>query len=117
LWGKLELNEVRDYVLRLEPEFDEHRYGFGQFAELLTYAQDVGLVRLEPDADSVLRVFPGVQFSPTRVWLPAAESKPAAESEVEVASANGQPAGATARRRTYRRHSRKRAAPRPSPSP
>ncbi|MSO20967.1 MAG: NYN domain-containing protein [Acidobacteria bacterium] len=66
LWGELSFSEVKDYVQRVEPEFDEKRYGFSQFAELLNYAQDVGLVRLEPDADSIWRVRPGVQFSPSR---------------------------------------------------
>jgi len=66
LWGRLSFSEVKDYVRRLEPDFDEKRYGFSQFAELLNFAQDVGLVRLEPDAESVLQVRPGIQFSASR---------------------------------------------------
>jgi len=113
LWGQLDLNEVRNYVQRLEPEFDEHRYGFGQFAELLTYAQDIGLVRLEPDEDSVLRVLPGVQFTATRpmTLLPAAKA-----STEAAAKADEKPAAPKPRRRTYRRHSRKRTTPRHTPS-
>ena len=100
LWGTLDFNAVRDYVERLEPGFDEKRYGFGQFAELLNYAQDLGLVRLEPDAQAVLRVYPGLQFTPTRSQMPAAggvrlpvliepevsAAEPLSEEEVSAAS-------------------------------
>ncbi|MBI3935256.1 MAG: NYN domain-containing protein, partial [Acidobacteria bacterium] len=130
LWGQLDFNAVRNYVQSLDSEFDERRYGFGQFAEVLTYAQDVGLVRLEPDAESVLRVFPGVQFTPTRPMLPSSGTKltpepPPAETAAIPPDASN-PAGSDAaeeppapvpqpRRRTYRRHSRKRPTPRHGP--
>ncbi len=78
LWGQLDYSSVKEYVLRVEPEFDEQRYGFGQFAELLNYAQDVGIVRLEADAESVWRVYPGVQFSATRDLHSASRAKPSA---------------------------------------
>jgi uncharacterized protein (TIGR00288 family) len=78
LWGKLDFNAVRGYVEHLEPGFDEKRYGFAQFAELLNYAQDLSLVRLEPDASEVLRVHPGSAFTPSRGLMPAA-SRPAEE--------------------------------------
>ncbi len=116
LWGQLSYSAVRDYVQRLEPDFDEKRYGFSQFAELLNYAQDCSLVRLEPDADEVWRVLPGVQFTPTRAVLPSSvgggrvaasliqeTAEPAME---EPASAEGQEPSRPApkgRRRTYRR--------------
>jgi len=66
LWGRLDFDAVKEYVQRVVPDFDEKRYGFGQFAEVLNYAQDLGLVRLEPDADSVLRVKPGTAFTHAR---------------------------------------------------
>jgi uncharacterized protein (TIGR00288 family) len=130
LWGQLSYDAVRDYVQRLEPDFDEKRYGFGQFAELLNYAQDLGLVRLEPDADSVWRVYPGVQFTPTRAILPLVAAKSAAEapaaakdsSPEEMPPAEEPPADSGAappvhkpRRRAYRRHSRKPAPPHHTP--
>jgi hypothetical protein len=114
LWGRLDYNSVRDYIVRLEPDFDEKRYGFAQFAELLTYAQDLGLVRLEPDAESVWRVFPGVQFTPTRAPLPPGLAKPVAEEssagappdeeggKTEASAEPPRPAPKP-RRRTYRR--------------
>ncbi|MCH8267822.1 MAG: NYN domain-containing protein [Acidobacteria bacterium] len=119
LWGKLGFGDVRHYVARLEPDFEESRYGFGQFAELLNYAQDVGMIRLEPDAQSVLRVFPGAQFTPTGDSIPAAIEVPAlsaahtagetmeASSEAS-ADSPAEPAEAAPpkRKRPYRRRSR-----------
>ena len=144
LWGRLDFNAVRDYVERLEPGFDEKRYGFGQFAELLNYAQDLGLVRLEADENAVLRVYPGLEFTPTRAMPPAAGPRrmPAAEASPPVAEwaaaqdtagmAGEMPAPETPpaeaeapavaaeaapvkKKRTYRRRSRPR--PRPTRSP
>jgi len=132
LWGRLDFNAVRDYVERLEPGFDEKRYGFGQFAELLNYAQDLSLVRLEPDENAVLRVNPGTQFTPTRSMtppprpaaIPPAEARLSAEewaaaSDTEAAGVE-MPAAAEEHavagdappvktKRTYHRRSRPRA--------
>ena len=128
LWGALDFNAVRDYVHRLDPDFDEKRYGFGQFAELLNYAQDLSLVRLEPDDDAVLRVYPGLQFTPTRPMIPAgAPVTPAlapppapveeAHSAEETTSPGPEPEGSPApaqevsppkRKRVYHRRSRAR---------
>ena len=81
LWGQLDSDAVKEYVQRVDSDFDEKRYGFGQFAELLNFAQDLELVRLEPDAESVLRVYPGLQFTPARhpvtAFHPAAPAAPA----------------------------------------
>ncbi|MEE8176842.1 MAG: NYN domain-containing protein [Acidobacteriota bacterium] len=111
LWGKLGFGDVRHYVARLEPDFEESRYGFGQFAELLNYAQDVGMIRLEPDAQSVLRVFPGAQFTLTEDSIPAAIDLPditAGETMEASAGSPAKPAEAAPpkRKRPYRRRSR-----------
>jgi len=88
LWGTLDFKGVRGYVEHLEPGFDEKRYGFSQFAELLNYAQDLSLVRLEPDASEVLRVRPGSAFRPSQAMARAAsrpaEEQPATEPETEA---------------------------------
>jgi uncharacterized protein (TIGR00288 family) len=138
LWGRLDFNAVRDYVERLEPGFDEKRYGFGQFAELLNYAQDLSLVRLEPDESAVLRVYPGTQFTPTRSMTPAprpaairpAEARLSAEEWAAASDTEGaageMPAAAeehavagdaapVKKKRTYRRRSRPRARPARAP--
>ncbi len=131
LWSTLDFNAVREYVQRIEPGFDEKRYGFVQFAELLNYAQDLGLVQLEPDAASVLRVFSGSEFTPTRSPLPARTPTPARAAEPRAALAKVTPSAAETapseapaeaeaptppaketpapRKRTYRRRSRSRA--------
>ncbi len=116
LWGKLGFGDVRHYVARLEPDFEEARYGFGQFAELLNYAQDVGMIRLEPDAQSVLRVFPGAQFTPTGDSIPAAIELPALstahtagktmEASSEASADSPAEVAPPKRKRPYRRRSR-----------
>ena len=138
LWGKLDFNAVRGYVERLEPGFDEKRYGFAQFAELLNYAQDLSLVRLEPDQSEVLRVRPGSAFRPSQTMAPAAsrpaeehpaatsESEPETETEAEAIEAaaveeassgeaeSAEPPpeeGAPKKKRIYRRRSRSRSQP------
>ncbi len=133
LWGKLDFNAVRGYVEHLEPGFDEKRYGFAQFAELLNYAQDLSMVRLEADADEVLRVYPGLQFTPSRTTVaavvPETEKEPAAviEAQPEAEAAEAAEAAAVEKpaaeaeaaetpakepapkkKRTYRRRSRTR---------
>jgi len=133
LWGKLDFNGVRGYVEHLEPGFDEQRYGFAQFAELLNYAQDLSMVRLEADADEVLRVYPGLQFTPSRttvaVVVPETEKEPtevteaqpeAEAAETAEAAAEKEPAteaetaatpteeAAPKKKRTYRRRTRTR---------
>ena len=122
LWGKLGFGDVRQYVERLEPDFDEARYGFGQFAELLNYAQDLGLIRLEPDALSVLRVAPGTQFTPTRDMVPetieslalsadpgAADTTDTSAEAAETSSPERAEPSPPKRKRPYRRRSRKTA--------
>ena len=122
LWGKLGFGDVRQYVERLEPDFDEARYGFGQFAELLNYAQDLGLIRLEPDALSVLRVAPGTQFTPTRDIVPetieslalsadpgAADTMDTSAGAAEASSPERAEPSPQKRKRPYRRRSRKTA--------
>lgn len=128
LWGRLDFNAVREYVERTEQGFDAKRYGFGQFAELLNYAQDLSLVRLEPDEDEVLRVYPGLQFTPSQAmvlaasqpveeeWAASSETEaeaaepaaPAEEAAVEAEAPAPTDGAAPKKKRTYRRRSRAR---------
>lgn len=127
LWGQLDFNAVKQYVQRVEPDFDEKRYGFGQFAEVLNFAQDLGLVQLQPDADSVLRVYPGTEFTHTRpTALPGAPSawparKPSTQTRPETAPPSGEaPAAITEPSREgegiYAAGPAAEAAPAPSPA-
>jgi hypothetical protein len=95
LWGKLDLNAVREYVEHLEPGFDEKRYGFAQFAELLNYAQDLSLVRLEPDDHAVLRVYPGSEFTPSRPAVQSARPVVVEEAAPAMVMEAGSPVAQT----------------------
>jgi uncharacterized protein (TIGR00288 family) len=64
-------DEVFDYVKQERPEFEPGKYGFQEFIELLNYAQDKGLVRIQPDEERGLMVHLGAEFHP-----PAAPPEP-----------------------------------------
>ncbi len=67
-------DDLEAWVSEEAPNFDWKNYGFREFAELLNYAQDKLLVRVEPDEEEGLLVFLGPEFYP-----PAApEEKPPA---------------------------------------
>jgi uncharacterized protein (TIGR00288 family) len=51
--------EVEAVVSAADPDFKQTDYGFSEFAELLNYARDKGLVRVEADLDHGLRYYPG----------------------------------------------------------
>jgi hypothetical protein len=57
-------DELFDYVKQERPEFEPRTYGFQEFAELLNFAQDKGLVRIQPDEERGLSVFLGAEFHP-----------------------------------------------------
>jgi hypothetical protein len=56
--------ELADWVRQDRPEFNWSDYGFQVFSELLNYAQDKGLVRIEADEDRGLYVYLGAEFHP-----------------------------------------------------
>src|SRR4051794_31841632 len=64
-------DEVFDYVKHERPDFEPRTYGFQEFVELLNYAQDKGLVRIQPDEERGLMVHLGAEFHP-----PAAPPEP-----------------------------------------
>jgi hypothetical protein len=51
--------EVEAVVTAADPDFKETDYGFSEFAEVLNYAHDKGLVRVEADLEHGLRYYPG----------------------------------------------------------
>jgi uncharacterized protein (TIGR00288 family) len=63
--------ELAEWVHQDQPNFDWRQYGFQEFGELLNYAQDKGLVRIQPDEEKGLTVFLGAEFHP-----PAAPPQP-----------------------------------------
>jgi hypothetical protein len=69
-------DELAEWVHQDQPGFDWRQYGFQEFGELLNYAQDKGLVRIQADEEKGLIVYLGTEFHP-----PAAP--PAPEPTVE----------------------------------
>ncbi|HEV3332588.1 MAG TPA: NYN domain-containing protein [Bryobacteraceae bacterium] len=76
-------DELSEWVKQEQPNFDWREYGFQEFGELLNYAQDKSLVRIEADEEKGLIVHLGAEFHP-----PAAPPEPepvaAAEEEEEI---------------------------------
>jgi hypothetical protein len=56
--------ELAEFVHQDHPNFDLRQYGFQEFGELLNYAQDKGLVRVQADEEKGLTVFLGAEFHP-----------------------------------------------------
>jgi len=71
-------DDLAEWVKADHPAFDWRQYGFQEFSELLNYAQDKGLVRIQADEERGLIVFLGAEFHP-----PAAPPEPEPEPRVE----------------------------------
>jgi hypothetical protein len=84
---RLELDEGSDaealseWVKQEHPNFDWSQYGFQEFSELLNYAQDKSLVRVQADGVN-LTVFLGAEFHPPAP-PPEPEPQPTIEEEIE----------------------------------
>jgi uncharacterized protein (TIGR00288 family) len=68
--------DLAEWVHQEQPGFDWQQYGFQEFSELLNYAQDKGLVRIQADEEKGLTVFLGAEFHPP---APPPEPEPVAE--------------------------------------
>ncbi len=78
-------DDLATWVRDVNPQFDPTHFGFQEFAELLNFAQDKLLVRIEPDEEKGLLVHLGAEFYP-----PALPPEPA-ESADEVPVDEPQP--------------------------
>jgi uncharacterized protein (TIGR00288 family) len=67
-------DDLAAWVKEEQPQFDWKKYGFQEFGELLNYAQDKGVVRIEPDEEKGLMVNLGAEFHPPAVTEPPPES-------------------------------------------
>jgi uncharacterized protein (TIGR00288 family) len=56
--------ELVEWVRQEHPNFDWRAYGFQEFTELLNFAQDKGLVRIQVDAERGLTICLGSEFHP-----------------------------------------------------
>ena len=73
-------DELADWMKQDQPNFNWHDYGFQEFSELLNYAQDKGLTRIQADEEKGLIVYLGAEFHPP---APPPEPEPPAVIEVE----------------------------------
>jgi len=62
--------ELAAWVKEEQPDFDWKKFGFQEFGEMLNYAQDKSVVRVEPDAEKGLMVYLGAEFHPPAVPEP-----------------------------------------------
>src|SRR5579863_6280069 len=72
------VDELAEWVHEEQPNFDWQQYGFQEFSELLNYAQDKGLVRIQADEEKGLIVYLGAEFHP-----PAAPPEPEPTAVIE----------------------------------
>jgi uncharacterized protein (TIGR00288 family) len=72
--------ELIEWVRQEQPAFDFTQYGFQEFSELLNFAQDKGLVRIQADEEKGLFVYLGSEFHPP---APPPAPEPVAEVEEE----------------------------------
>jgi uncharacterized protein (TIGR00288 family) len=73
-------DELSEWVHDEQPKLQPAQYGFQEFTELLNYAQDKGLVRIQADEDRGLTVYLGSEFHPP---APPPEPEPVAQIEEE----------------------------------
>jgi uncharacterized protein (TIGR00288 family) len=72
---------LAEWVKQEHPDYDWKQYGFQEFTELLNYAQDKLVVRVNPDEEKGLMVYLGPEFHPPAP--PEPPPAPPIEEEVE----------------------------------
>jgi hypothetical protein len=73
-------DEVLEWVKEERADFEPRTYGFQEFAELLNFAQDKGLVRNQTNEERGLIVYLGAEFHPP---APPPEPEPVSVGEEE----------------------------------
>jgi uncharacterized protein (TIGR00288 family) len=73
-------DELAEWVKENKPDFEPRAYGFQEFVELLNFAQDKGLVRIQADEEKGLIVHLGAEFHPP---APPPEPEPSMPIEEE----------------------------------
>ena len=102
-------DDLLAFVKEDQPEFDWKTFGFQEFGELLNFAQDKGVVKIQADEKGI-QVFLGTEFHPPAIpdAPPPRESEPEEERQPVV---RGQP---TAREPRVKRAPRQTAGRAPS---
>jgi uncharacterized protein (TIGR00288 family) len=83
--------DLEGWVRADHPDFDPRAFGFQEFSELLNFAQDKLLVRVEPEEERGLIVSLGAEFYPPAPEVPPQEETPA-EIEEKQPESNQTPA-------------------------
>jgi uncharacterized protein (TIGR00288 family) len=84
--------DLANWVKEEQADFDWKKYGFQEFSELLNYAQDKSVVRIEPDEEKGLMVFLGAEFHPPAMPEPVPDVQSDAQPTEEPApTIAGQP--------------------------
>ena len=81
--------DLGGWVREEQPDFDWTKFGFQEFGELLNFAQDKGVVRIQPDEERGLMVYLGAEFHPPA--LPAPEPQPVLDLDEVVEEEEKQP--------------------------
>ena len=101
-------DDLAGWVKEEQPTFDWKNFGFQEFIELLNFAQDKGVVKIQPDEEKGLLVYLGAEFHPPAIPepppMPPMEEMPDEKQPV----VKGQP---TAREARPKRSPRKTAGP------
>jgi uncharacterized protein (TIGR00288 family) len=111
---RLEMDEgvhadaLAEWVKQEHPDYDWQQFGFQEFSELLNYAQDKLVVRVNPDEEKGLLVYLGPEFHPPAPPEPPPEP-PEEEVEEPQPIVAGQPTAAEILKPVRRRGGRKTA--------
>ena len=85
-------DELFEFVHQDQPNFNLSQYGFQEFNELLNYAQDKGLVRIQADEEKGITVYLGAEFHPPAApVLPEPVAEPEEEEDEPQPLVPGQP--------------------------
>lgn len=76
-------DEVLSWVKVENDDFDSKRYGFQEFNELLVFAQDRLVARIEPNEERGLIVYLGAEFYPPAPPLQPEPETPAEDEEID----------------------------------
>ena len=97
-------DDLAAWVKEEHSDFDWKKYGFQEFGEMLNYAQDKSVVRVEPDAERGLMVYLGAEFHPPAMPEPepdvVSDEQPTEEPAPTIA---GQPLAQVTKARRPRR--------------
>ncbi len=95
--------EIRALTTAADPEFKETDYGFQEFTELLNFAADKGLIRVETDPNRGLRFYPGEDLQQV-LEKPVSKPRSDAQKAESQPESRGEGSGRSRGRRRRRRN-------------